>query len=47
MAGVTYASTGSTAAITGPARGLGAHMARELARGGRNPALYDAGFTIE
>ncbi|MBS1878742.1 MAG: SDR family oxidoreductase [Actinobacteria bacterium] len=41
MASVTYDFTGSTIAITGAARGLGAHMAREFARAGADLALCD------
>ena len=45
MASVSYDFTGSTVAITGAARGLGAHMAREFARAGANLALCDVAVT--
>ncbi len=45
MATVTYDYTGSTVAITGGARGLGAHMAREFARAGARVAVCDVPVT--
>lgn len=47
MANVTYDFNGSTVAITGAARGLGAHMAREFARAGADLALCDVETTPE